>query len=215
MSALTDLLFELLGEFLSLPAVGLAINVSLLLLTTLWLASAWWAYRDARRRVADPFTPFLVATGVLLLTPMFFPMAVIVWRVLRPASTLRERYAADLQRELLVADAQRTSCPSCARPIEDDWVRCPSCKVALATTCVACDRPVALDWGICAWCATDLAAPAPSPAVAAPSPSAAGAARLAPSPASPIGPATLGPAGRPSPSLRRSAAALGASGTLR
>lgn len=208
MSALADLLFELLGEFLALPVVVLAINASLLLLVTFWLASAWWAFRDAGRRTGDPFTPYLVATGVLLLTPLFFPLALIVWRVLRPASTLRERYAADLQRELLAIGAERATCPSCARPIEDDWVRCPLCRVTLTAACLACDRPVGLDWTICAWCATDLPAPATQPtSEPATVPVAAGVAAAIEAPA----PAAKG---RPS-SLRRSAAVLGAPGMLR
>lgn len=208
MSGLTDLLFELVGEFLALPAVGLAVNVSAFLLVTLWLASAWWAYRDARRRANDPFTPFLVATGVLVLTPLLFPMALVVWRVLRPSSTLRERYAADLQRELLVAGAERSACPACARSVEDDWVRCPSCKAALAAACAACDRPVGLEWSICAWCATELAAavPASGPATEA---------ATAPAPAASPVHAKEGAARAPAPSLRRSTAALGITATSR
>lgn len=216
MSALGDLLFELLGEFLALPVVGLAINAAALLLATFWLASAWWAYRDAGRRTGDPITPYLVAAGVLLLTPLFFPLALVVWRVLRPASTLRERYAADLQRELLVLGASRAACPSCARPVEDDWVRCPSCRVALAGSCAACERPVGLDWSICAWCATDLpergpvAAPAPEPAPAS----------FADDPASDaVAPkrrrGKVAAAKALGPGIRRSAAMLGAPGTLR
>lgn len=173
MSALSDLVFELLGQFLALPAVGLAINATLALLGALWLASAWWAYRDARNRVTDPFTPFLVATGVLVLNPLFFPMALVVWRVLRPSSTLRERYAADLQRELLAAGAERATCPACARPVDEAWVRCPSCGDALAAACPGCDRPAGLAWAICAWCATELAAgegSMPAPAAPAPAP---------------------------------------------
>jgi len=163
MSTLVDLAFETFGTILAHPAVGTALNLGAVYLVILWLAAAWWAYRDAGSRIHAPVAPYLVATGVILLTPLLFPLAVVVWRVLRPAVTLHEEHAARLQLALLADDVDRDACPGCGVAVDEEWVRCPLCRHRLAVPCSTCDRQMAPDWTICAWCASDPVLPTRRP----------------------------------------------------
>lgn len=156
MSTLIDLAYETLGAILAHPAVGTGLRLGLVYLSIVWLASAWWAFRDAGLRMRWAPAPYVVAASVVLLTPLLFPLAIAVWRVVRPATTLRDARASALQHELLVDDATRETCPSCGLDVTGDWVRCPACRHRLATPCTGCGRNVAPDWTICAWCATDI-----------------------------------------------------------
>lgn len=185
MTNLTEIIGQLVGQFFADPIVVLALRLVAFYLCIVWLACAWWTFRDLRRRTRDPFAPWLAAAGVLLLTPLAFPLALVLYHVVRPPETVAERAAGDLEQVLLHAEAQHARCPACAQPVDDGWVRCPSCGTVLAMPCPRCARNAGLDWEICAWCAADLpwaAVPAPMPDGAALGMTPAHAASIAPAP---------------------------------
>lgn len=169
MSGLLEIAGEAFGAVLGHPLVGLVARFVAVYLVIVWFASAWWTWRDARARTRDELVPYLAAAGVILASPLFFPLAVVAYRVLRPPLTVAEEAAVQLQLAMLEEEAARSSCGRCGGVVEEDWIACPSCGNALAVRCTDCGRPLELDWQICAWCAAEVpwaeeAEPSPEPA---------------------------------------------------
>jgi hypothetical protein len=183
----------------------------------LWLATAWWSLQDLRRRQADPAMPYLAAAMIVIASPVLFPLALIVYWILRPAETLAEARERELEELLEELDPIEAGCPRCRRGVEPSWLTCPSCRSRLAYQCAACGRAMELDWSLCAWCGEEFGGrrvrvPAALPAAAAgqepPAASAASAAgpRTAPAAAgaSAPGPGTPRvPPARTTPAARR------------
>ena len=155
-----DELLEIVGEqvaaVVSHPVVVFAIQATVAYLCILWLACAFWVFRDLYRRTRDPFSPYAAAGAVVLFTPLFFPLALLAYRLMRPATTLVERRAMELEAELLGREAVVEACPECGRRVQDTWSRCPTCGVPLASDCPGCGERVGFDWVVCAWCAYDF-----------------------------------------------------------
>jgi RNA polymerase subunit RPABC4/transcription elongation factor Spt4 len=80
--------------------------------------------------------------------------------VVRPRETVVDLRMERLRDTVLEAEADLPTCPSCRRPIEDDWLVCPACRGTLAHRCERCRRAVAADWDACPWCATSFEPPA-------------------------------------------------------
>ena len=156
MSGVMDAVAQTFGQLLGHPAVGIAIRFIALYVVIVWIASAWWAWRDARTRSTDPFVPYLAAGAVILVTPLLFPLAVLVYRMVRPPLTVSAATSAELQMVMLEEEATHSECGSCGAPVDDEWVACPACGAELAVRCQSCGRPLELDWRICAWCAAEV-----------------------------------------------------------
>ena len=156
MNGVMDAVGHTFGELLGHPAVGIAIRFIALYLVIVWIASAWWVWRDARIRSTDPFVPYLAAGVVILVTPVLFPLAVLIYRMVRPPLTVSAATSAELQMAMLEEEAAHSECATCGAMVDDDWVACPSCGTELAVRCVSCGRPLELDWRICAWCAAEV-----------------------------------------------------------
>jgi hypothetical protein len=157
MSELGGILGDVLAGVLGHPLVGLFVQALLAATVVLWLASSWWTFRDLSMRTHDPVAPYLAAAGVLLATPLGFPLALVVYRLVRPPHPT----AADDVLALRIAAfgaGPASSCPACGRPTDADWRRCPGCGAALTVPCEACGHPVGTGWSICAWCAAELPA---------------------------------------------------------
>jgi RNA polymerase subunit RPABC4/transcription elongation factor Spt4 len=156
MTGLVDAIGQAFGDILGQPVVGAALRFAALYLVILWLASAWWVWRDARSRWRDPIVPYMAAAGMLLVTPLLFPLAAVVYRVLRPSLTTAAAEATELQLAMLEEEAERPACGRCGSLVDEEWVACPRCGSDLAVRCSTCGRPLELDWSICAWCAADI-----------------------------------------------------------
>ncbi|HEX5828980.1 MAG TPA: zinc ribbon domain-containing protein [Candidatus Limnocylindrales bacterium] len=156
MTELFDLLGETFGSVLAHPAVTTAARLAVVYLVVLWLASAWWVWRDARARYRDAIAPYVAAAAIVLVTPLLFPLAAVVYRVLRPSRTVAAADAEEIQLTMLEEEASRPACGRCGSLVEEDWVACPACGGTLAVRCETCGRPLELDWTICAWCAADV-----------------------------------------------------------
>ena len=150
------------GSIFALPPVQMGLQLLGAYVVVLWLGAAFWAYRDMRRRTRDLIAPFAAAALVVAFTPLLFPAAFLVHLVLRPPETLEERSEHELRRSILEAEAVGTACPTCAGPVAEDWLLCPTCATRLRRRCPACERLVELTWDVCAWCGRDFR---PEPAV--------------------------------------------------
>jgi RNA polymerase subunit RPABC4/transcription elongation factor Spt4 len=146
-----------IGGIVGSPPVQLAIQAIFIYLAILWLAGAYWAFRDMQLRTENPILPYLAATFVVVFTPFFFPLAVFVYRIVRPQEKIGEVYERTLAEEALLAEVEAVkSCPTCDRRINDEWIICPTCRSRLNRVCPNCSRLVGLDWSLCAWCGKDF-----------------------------------------------------------
>ena len=156
MTDVMDAVAQTFGEVLGHPAVGIAIRLIVLYVLIVWIASAWWVWRDARTRSTDALLPYVAAGAVILVTPVLFPLAVVIYRMVRPPLTVSAAASVELQMAMLEEEAARSTCATCGATVDDEWVACPSCGAELAVRCTACGRPLELDWQICAWCAAEV-----------------------------------------------------------
>ena len=137
-----------------------------------WLASAYWVFRDMQQRTENAILPYLAASLVIVFLPVF-PLAVFVYKIIRPHEKIGEVYERNLAEEALLAEVEAIkSCPTCARRVNDEWIICPTCRTRLNRVCPNCSRLVGLDWSLCAWCGKDFERPATAIASSASRPAA-------------------------------------------
>ena len=154
---LTGLAGNAFGTFFSSAIVQLFVTAAILYLFVVWLAAAFWAFRDMHERSENPVLPYVAAGLIILCTPFLFALGVVVYRVIRPPERLGEIYERNLAEEALLAEVETVrSCPGCARRVHDDWIICPICRTRLNRVCANCGRLVGLDWSLCAWCGKDF-----------------------------------------------------------
>src|SRR6476619_3446345 len=146
-----------LAGFFGSPAVQLVIQAIAVYLIILWLAGAYWAFRDMQQRSENPILPYVAASFVILFTPIFFPLAIFVYKIVRPHEKIGETYERNLAEEALLAEVEAIkSCPTCARRVYEEWIICPTCRTRLNRVCPNCSRLVGLDWSLCAWGGKDF-----------------------------------------------------------
>jgi double zinc ribbon protein len=136
-------------------AFQVARNITFFVLAVFWLGVAYWVYRDARRRLDDPW---LVGTATVLgLVPILGPL---VYLLFRPPETLEEQHARRVEVQALEARlVQRPpQCPVCRTAVEPAFIVCPVCTTQLKEPCSSCGSPLDRLWQACPYCATPVAA---------------------------------------------------------
>ena len=156
MGSIVDAMGDALGAFVADPVVSLLLHLAWIALVVLWLAAALWAFLDTRRRTTNPVAAYGAAGVIILATPLLFPLAILVYRSIRPNEFVADLRSDSLRVALLEIDAERPRCPECQHVVADDWLMCPNCRRALAHRCQACGGTVQLDWSVCARCAAEL-----------------------------------------------------------
>ncbi len=148
---------DTIGGFFDTPIVQFSIQALAVYVVILWLASAYWAFRDMQQRSDNPVMPYLAAALIVLFTPVLFVFGVIVYKIVRPHEKIGEVYERNLAEEALLAEVETIrTCPSCSRRVHDEWIICPTCRTRLNRVCANCGRLVGLDWSLCAWCGRDF-----------------------------------------------------------
>jgi RNA polymerase subunit RPABC4/transcription elongation factor Spt4 len=144
-------------SFFSSAIVQLVLYSVVVYLFIVWLAAAYWAFRDMHDRTENPVLPYVASSLIILFTPFLFFFGVLVYKVIRPAERLGEVYERNLAEEALLAEVEAIkTCRSCDRRVEAEWIICPWCRSRLNRVCPNCERLVGLDWTICAWCGKDF-----------------------------------------------------------
>lgn len=155
-----DLFGSLEGTFSDIvesDAFQAAIYVIAAYIVLIWLASAFWAYRDMRLRTSSAVTPYVAALAIVLFTPVFFLFGLLLYRIIRPKETIAEVNERVLAEEAMLAEvATHAQCANCERPVHEDWIICPSCRNRLRRVCPNCEHLIELDWTLCAWCGKDF-----------------------------------------------------------
>jgi hypothetical protein len=148
---------QTLNDFLSSEVVRIGVNVVVIYFVLVWLASAFWAYRDMRQRTTSALAPYVAAGVIILFTPIFFLFGLLLYRIVRPKETIAEANERMLTEEAILAEVQsRPHCANCMRPVHDEWIICPTCRNRLRRVCPNCEHLVELDWSLCAWCGRDF-----------------------------------------------------------
>ncbi len=149
-----------LSGILDNPVVQLSLKAIGLYFVFMWLVTAFWAYRDLGQRTTNPIAPYLAAALIIVFTPIFFVFAVLLYKILRPGTTVAEANERALAEEAMLAEIEsQPHCANCGRQVHTDWIICPTCRNRLRRVCPNCSRLVELDWSLCAWCGKDFERP--------------------------------------------------------
>jgi hypothetical protein len=144
-------------DFLSTGTWEIVRNLAIFFVAVFWLAVAVWVYKDARRRVDDPW---LVAMATLIgLVPPF--VGALIYLLLRPPEYLEEVRERELEIRAM-EDRLATRdlhCPVCRAQVEANFLVCPVCTTKLKQSCVNCKAPLEALWQVCPYCETPVETP--------------------------------------------------------
>jgi RNA polymerase subunit RPABC4/transcription elongation factor Spt4 len=148
---------DTIGDIINSPVVQVGARLIFVYIVILWIATAYWAFRDMQQRSDNAILPYVVAAGIVLFTPFFFIFAVWVYKIVRPHEKIGEVWERNLAEEALLNEVESVRhCPTCERRVDEEWIICPSCRTRLNRVCPNCSRLVGLDWSLCAWCGKDF-----------------------------------------------------------
>ena len=119
-----------------------------------WLAIGYWTFKDARRRIANPWLVAL-ATLIGLVPPLF---GVLVYMLFRPPEYLEEVRERELEIKAIeerLAGSQ-SECPVCRAAVEPSFLVCPVCTTRLKEACPSCKAPLEPLWQVCPHCETPI-----------------------------------------------------------
>lgn len=142
---------ELFGDALApiMPILSLVKNLGTLFFFVFHIALVFWTWRDAQRRGAMSWFWGLVA--------FIFPLAGwAIYMVVRPPEARDDVRERELEIRAREAELTRENpvCPACFKPVDKDFLICPSCMKKLKKECISCNRPLKLDWSVCPYCKT-------------------------------------------------------------
>ena len=149
-----DDLFGGVNDFFDSGAWLVIRNLSIFFVVVFWLATAYWVYKDARRRVEDPW---LVAMAIVLglIPPFVGPIIYLFFRPPEYLEDVRERELEIQAMEERLA-TRELHCPVCRAQVEPSFLVCPVCTTKLKQACVSCASPLEALWQICPYCATPV-----------------------------------------------------------
>jgi hypothetical protein len=151
---------DAIGSVFDNPVIQFGFQLFAIYWVLLWLAAAYWAFRDMQLRTENPIAPYLASAFIVVFTPILFPLAVFAYRIVRPQERIGEIYERNLAEEAMLAEIESIRhCPSCDRRVDSEWIICPSCRTRLNRVCPNCTKLVGLDWSLCAWCGKDFERP--------------------------------------------------------
>jgi double zinc ribbon protein len=149
--------FPGLHDFFHSTGFVVARNLAVVFAVVFWLALGFWVYKDARRRIGDPFLVF-VATLLGLVPPYVGP---IVYLLFRPSDTLEDARCrrAELQALEQQLIRSRPTCPVCSSAVDPEYLACPVCTTMLREPCTSCNAPLEPLWQICPYCTSPIGPP--------------------------------------------------------
>jgi Double zinc ribbon len=142
-----------LSSFFNSTAWQLFQNLSIALAVCFYLASIWWVFRDARRRIEDPW---IVGFATILgLVPLIGPL---LYLLVRPLEILDEQRERELEiRALRQRLRTGNHCTACGADSDPSFRFCPVCAEEIRPPCVGCATPLDPLWQVCPFCGTPAA----------------------------------------------------------
>ena len=133
-------------------------NLLLLFVVLFWLAVGYWVYKDARRRIEDPWLVAL-ATVVGLVPPF---VGALIYMLFRPPEYLDDVRERELEIRAMEERLARRDlfCPVCRAEVDASFLVCPVCTTKLKQSCRTCKAPLEALWQICPYCETPVDTPA-------------------------------------------------------
>ena len=133
-------------------------NLAILLVIVFWVATVYWVFKDARRRIGDRL---LVGVSTLLgVIPFIGPLIYMLFRSPEYIEDVREReLEIRAMEERLGGDLR---CPVCRARIDSEYLVCPVCTTRLRQACATCGKPLESAWQICPYCETPILGDAPA-----------------------------------------------------
>jgi hypothetical protein len=129
-------------------------NLTLFFIGVFWLATAYWVYKDARRRIEDGVL-VAIATVLGLVPPFLGPIIYLFFRPPEYIEDVRER-----ELEIKAMEDRLSSrdlhCPVCRAGVDQSFLVCPVCTTRLKQACVNCGQPLEALWQMCPHCATPV-----------------------------------------------------------
>ncbi len=119
-----------------------------------WLAITFWTFKDARRRIREPW---LVGLATLLgACPPY--IGALIYMLFRPPEYLDEVRERELEIRAIEErlDSSRNECPVCRSPVEPSFLVCPVCTTRLKEACSRCKAPLEPLWQMCPLCETPV-----------------------------------------------------------
>jgi hypothetical protein len=149
----SDDVFTRVGDFFDSDTWLVIRNLLIFFVVVFWLAWAYWVYKDARRRIEDPW---LVAIAAILgLVPFIGPL---VYLFFRPPEYIEDRRERELEiRAMEEQIGERiVHCPVCRAAVESEFLVCPVCTTKLKQACTSCKAPLEPLWQVCPYCETPI-----------------------------------------------------------
>jgi hypothetical protein len=130
-------------------------NLTLFFVVVFWVASAFWVYKDARRRVDDPWL-LAMAVAVGIFPPFLGPL---VYLFFRPPEYLEDVRERELDIRAMEENLGADRCPVCRADVDPTFLACPVCTTKLKQACRRCAAPLEPLWQICPYCETPVETP--------------------------------------------------------
>jgi hypothetical protein len=144
--------FQFVTDFFKSPTWHFVTLMFYFLVVVLWLACAYWVFKDARRRIDDK----IILTVAVLTGLVFGPLGLIIYAIVRPPELLADRDSRELEMQMMEQRIQEESrCSFCKTPVRD-YLVCPTCGRRLRSTCAQCGRPLEPNWRVCPYCEADV-----------------------------------------------------------
>jgi Double zinc ribbon len=131
-------------------------NISLFFLVVFWGASAFWVYKDARRRIEDPWL-LAMAVALGIFPPFLGPLLYMLFRPPEYLEDVRERELEIKAMEESLDGGER--CPVCRAEVDESFLACPVCTTKLKQACRRCKAPLEPLWQICPYCEAPVDTP--------------------------------------------------------
>jgi hypothetical protein len=129
-------------------------NLLLFFAVVFWLAFAYWVYKDARRRIEDPW---LVGMAALLgLVPPY--VGPFIYMLFRPPEYLEDVRERELEIKAMEDRLSKRDlhCPVCRSEVDVSFLVCPICTTKLKQACATCKAPLEALWQVCPFCETPI-----------------------------------------------------------
>ena len=115
-------------------------NLTAFFVVVFWLATAFWVFKDARRRIEDPWLVGM-ATVLGLIPPFVGPL---IYMLFRPPEYLEDVRERELEIKAMEQRLARRD------------MHCPVCTTRLRQSCRNCKQPLEALWQVCPFCETPV-----------------------------------------------------------